>query len=69
MSVIFDTLAYAKELRGANEEFKVSMRRDLAEFELHLKTEIKTAKADTIRWVGGMLVAQAAVIAALVKLL
>jgi hypothetical protein len=33
------------------------------------KAEIQIAKADTIRWIGGMLVVQTIVIAALVKLL
>lgn len=107
MSVIFDTLAYAKELREAGvpepqaeahvrgiarivddqlatkrdieelkiatkrdiEDLKISTKRDLTELELRLKAEIEIAKTDMIRWVGGMLVAQAAVIAALVKLL
>jgi len=69
MSVIFDTLAYSRELREAIEDFKISTKRALIELEIHLKAEIQIAKADTIRWIGGMLVVQTAVIAALVKLL
>lgn len=38
-------------------------------FDIKLKAEIESAKADIIKWVAGLLVAQAAVVAMLVKLL
>ena len=41
----------------------------LAELNVSLVKEIATAKAETIKWVAGMLVAQGAVVATLVKLL
>ena len=41
----------------------------LAELNVSLVKEIATAKAKTIKWVAGMLVAQGAVVATLVKLL
>jgi|Deesub1362A_J573_1020465.scaffolds.fasta_scaffold02734_10 hypothetical protein len=43
-----------------------AVRADLAAMESRIKAEIK---ADIIKWVAGMLVAQAALIAALVKIL
>ena len=45
------------------------VKRDMLEMEGRLKAEIANSRAETIKWVAGMLVAQAAVIAALVKLL
>jgi len=52
------------------------IRKDIAESEARLeakindvKTEINSGKAETIKWVAGMLIVQAASIAALVKLL
>ncbi|MDQ7832497.1 MAG: hypothetical protein RDU30_12250 [Desulfovibrionaceae bacterium] len=54
-------------------ESELATKRDLRELELRLTTEVvKTnaeTKADILKWVAGMLVAQAALIAALVKLL
>ncbi len=38
-------------------------------FDSHLKAEIEAAKPDIIKWLAGLLIAQAAVVAALVKLL
>lgn len=38
-------------------------------FDARLKAEIETAKADLIKWMAGLLLAQAAVVATLVKLL
>ena len=38
-------------------------------FEYRLKAEIESAKADIIKWVAALLVAQAGLVAALVKLL
>ncbi len=45
------------------------LKRDLEYAKLELQATIHALKAETIKWVAGMLVAQAALIAALVKLL
>ena len=45
------------------------LRRDMKELELELKKEIASSKSEIIKWVAGMLVAQAAIVATLVKLL
>jgi hypothetical protein len=37
-------------------------------FDYRLKAEIETAKADIIKWIAGLLLAQAALVATLVKL-
>jgi len=54
-------------------ESELATKRDLRELELRLTAEMVKAnaeiKADILKWVAGMLVAQAALIAALVKLL
>ena len=77
-AITFDTLAYAKKLMAAGftqqqaevqaETFaeiineQIGTKQDLKEMELRIK-------ADIIKWVAGMLVAQAAIVATLVKLL
>ena len=45
------------------------MRGEMSSLEARLRTDMAQIKADVIKWVAGMLVAQAALIAALVKLL
>lgn len=52
-TITVDTLNFAKKLKE-----ELATKRDLAD-----------AKSDIIRWVAGLLMAQAAIIAALVKLL
>ena len=49
-------------------EEKLATKNDLELAKNELKKEIAESKAGTIRWVAGMLVAQAALIATLVKL-
>jgi hypothetical protein len=84
-AVAFDTHLYVKRLKavGFTEEQaeaqaevlaeivedKLATKLDLKELEITLRRELAEIKADIIKWVAGMLVAQAAVIAALVKLL
>ena len=46
-----------------------ALKTDLEKLKLELTAEIQKSKAETIKWVAGMLVAQAAIIATLVKLL
>jgi len=54
-------------------ELETSLKRDIKELEISfnakLKTEIAESKADIIKWVAAMLVAQAGLIAAMVRLL
>ena len=61
----------ATKVHPANVE--AVLRRDIKELELGLsadfKREMAELKTDIIKWVAGMLVAQAAVVATLVKLL
>ncbi len=45
------------------------VRRDMKEMELRLAKDISDTKAELLKWMAGMLIAQAAVVAALVKLL
>ncbi|MEW6667072.1 MAG: DUF1640 domain-containing protein [Thermodesulfobacteriota bacterium] len=45
------------------------LQRDIKDLELRLTEKIETIRADLLKWVAGMLVAQGAIVAALVKLL
>lgn len=85
MEAVFDTLKVYERLRGADlpekaakeiaEVFKetveerLATKRDLTELEKRIELKISEAKVDIIKWVAAMLVAQAALISALVKLL
>ena len=84
-ALTFDTLAYVKKLRSAGVpekqaeiqaetfaeilEERVATKQDLKELELALKHDLANIKAEIIKWVAGMLVAQAAIVATLVNLL
>ena len=84
-AVIFDTLAYVKKLKSAGVpeeqaeiqaetfaeilEERIATKQDLKELELALKHDLANIKSEIIKWVAGMLVAQAAIVATLVKLL
>ncbi len=63
--LIDDKLATKRDLK----ELEVAFKRDMKELEVTLKRDIAETKADILKWVAGLLLAQAAVIAALVKLL
>ena len=62
-----------ESLRKETQQGIESLRKEtdvkLAELNVSLVKEIAAAKAETIKWVAGMLVAQGAVVATLVKLL
>ncbi|MBI5816709.1 MAG: DUF1640 domain-containing protein [Nitrospinae bacterium] len=58
----------AEALAGIVED-NLATKRDLKELEANLKAEMSANKADTIKWVAGMMIAQAAAIATLLKLL
>lgn len=64
-----EVLREAIEDKVATKRDLQEVKRDMLEIEGRLKAEIANSRAETIKWVAGMLVAQAAVIAALVKLL
>lgn len=51
------------------ESVRAELKKDIELLRSELTKEIAESKAGTIRWVAGMLVAQAALIASLVKLL
>lgn len=65
--------AIADVFRDAQGEAEVATKQDLKELEVkltaHIDTKLADNRAEIIKWVAGMLVAQAAVIAALVKLM
>ncbi len=77
----FDTLAFAKKMKEAGFTEKQAEAQAEALGEIiganlatkkdieQLRKEIAETKVEIIKWVAGMLVAQAAIIAALVKLL
>ena len=73
-SVTFDTLAYAKKLKSAGvpeaqAEIQAEALKEIINSELVTKRDLTDAKVEIIKWVAGMLVAQAAIVATLVKLL
>ncbi|RCX11078.1 DUF1640 domain-containing protein [Extensimonas vulgaris] len=51
------------------EQTQLTTKTDLVELRMATKADLADAKTDLIKWVAGMLVAQAAVVATLVKLL
>lgn len=68
----FDTKqaeAVAEAFREASGEAELATRQDLRELELRLQANISDIKFDLVKWIAGMLLAQAGLIAALVKLL
>ena len=84
-SLTFDTLAYVKKLKSAGVpeeqaevhaeafaeilEERIATKQDLKGLELTLRHELSNTKSEIVKWVAGMLVAQAAIVATLVKLL
>ena len=53
----------------ATGEAELATRQDLRELNLHLEAKINDIKFDLVKWIAGMLLAQAGLVAALVKLL
>jgi hypothetical protein len=64
-----ETFAEIIEDRIATKHDILLLKQALKELELTLKHDIANIKAEIIKWVAGMLVAQAAIVATLVKLL
>ncbi|GAB6141001.1 hypothetical protein JCM14076_17300 [Methylosoma difficile] len=48
---------------------QLATKQDLRELELRLEAKINNIKFDLVKWIAGMLLAQAGLVAALVKLL
>ncbi len=73
-AVTFDTLKFATQLEAAGfptaqaEAFREATGEELVTRD-YLDARIEAAKSDIVNWVAGLLIAQAALIAALVKLL
>lgn len=73
---IEENLANKKDLKTTEtnltkyiESVRTELKKDIEVLRAEVKTEIAESKTSTIKWVAGMLVAQAALIATLVKLL
>jgi hypothetical protein len=82
-TITFDTHKFVRKLRDAGFEERQAeavanafydaatdvapVTRDY--FDAKLKAEIESAKADIIKWLAGLLIAQSAVVATLVKLM
>ncbi|MBV5310611.1 DUF1640 domain-containing protein [Chromatium okenii] len=77
-TITFDTLKFAKKLESAGmplpqaeaiaEAFREATSEELVTRD-YLDSRLEATKGDLIKWVAGLLMAQAALIAALVKLL
>lgn len=83
-SLVFDTYAYVKKLTDAGMpeaqasiiaheqacliEERLATKVDLQHLELKLKSELSGMKTEIIKWVAGLLIAQAALVATLLKL-
>ncbi len=61
--------ALAEAFVQISNEAELATRQDLRELELRLDAKISDIKFDLVKWIAGMLLAQAGLIAALVKLL
>lgn len=59
----------AQAFRDAQGEVDLATKADLRELEHALRAALTELKADMIKWVAGLLLAQAALVATLVKLL
>ncbi len=73
-TITFDTLSYAKKLKSAGfteeqAETQAEALKEILATELVTKKDLAETKVEIIKWVAGMLVAQAAIVATLVKLL
>ena len=80
-TVTFDTLKFVQTLKKSGFDDKQAVAQAFSDaqsegqpvtpdyFDMHLKAEIEASKADMIKWIAGLLIAQAGLVAALVKLL
>lgn len=77
--ITFDTLKFVERLKSAGvsgeqakteaEALAEALNETIAVRDLATKMDLESIKVDHIKWMGGLLLAQAAVVAALVKLL
>ncbi len=63
--LIENNLATKRDLQ----ELEVALKKDIKELELRLEAKINELNFDLVKWIAGLLLAQAGLIAALVKLL
>jgi len=78
-TITFDTLKFVERLKSAGvseeqakaevEALTEALTETIAVRELATKFDLETLKADLVKWMAGLLLAQAAVVATLVKLL
>jgi len=73
-AITFDTLAYSKKLIAAGftqeqAEVQAEALTNFVNEQIATKRDLAEMKSDIIKWVAAMLVAQAAIVATLVKLL
>ena len=61
--------AFAEAFMEAQSQADLATKRDLMELEMRLRTDLASVKSEIIKWVAGMLLLQAGLVAALVKLL
>ena len=61
--------AFSEAFKEAQGEAEIATKQDLREVELRLEAKISDIKYDLVKWIAGMLLAQAGLVAALVKLL
>lgn len=61
--------AASRAFRETSGEAEIATKQDLRELELRLEAKISDIKFGLVKWIAGMLLAQAGLIAALVKLL
>ncbi len=78
-TITFDTLKFVERLKAAGvpesqakaeaEALTEALAETIAIRDLATKADLESLKSDIIKWVAGLLLAQAAIVAALVKLL
>ncbi len=61
--------AFSEAFKDAQSDAELATKYDLKELELRLEARINEVKYDMIKWIAGMLIAQAGLVAALVRLL
>lgn len=78
-TITFDTLKFVERLKSAGvpdaqakaeaEALSEALAETIAIRDLATKADLEVLKSDLVKWIAGMLIAQAAVVATLVKLL
>lgn len=61
--------AFSEAFKDAQNDAEIATKHDLKELELRLEAKINEVKFDMVKWIAGMLIAQAGLVAALVKML